>query len=521
MKRLIIITLLLIAATVVVTVIYFKNLRLPGHRSAQVINTIPASAALIFEFNNDASFYDIYDKSELFTAIIGQNKMNELHTLRNALIQNNTIQQLFNAQDVFFSMHPQGADSLEYLITISSTNTLPQENFGQLKLQPLKIAGKLAYSIRTDSLNRDFYLAEKEGNIWVGSFSKPLLAESINYKPQDKDAFTLLSDQQHNTALGNLYVNYQQIGPLLNQFYKDNNADLWKGLQIMPATTALSLNYKSDALMFNGFTTFKKGAATSYLDLFRGMTPVELTLKNLFPITTAYSNSYGVNDVAKFKSILAKWQQKAGIDKDRAALFAKIKNESGVQFDTDFNKLLGNEFAIITTRFQEKLAIIRVSNGAALRPFCNNISSMINDDCGQFNYNQVPMFLLGDVMSVFRKPYFTILDNYLVLANSSREINNYRENYFNSQFLSKADEFTNFNNLLAERSNVSYFIHFKNAGYIFKKSLKPYYSESYDQKPGFKNYYAAAYQLSASENQFYTNLCVKLLQPDGINVNSN
>lgn len=521
MKRLIIITILLLAATVVVTVKYFDNLNLPGHRSAQVINTIPASAALVFEFNNDASFYDIYNNSELFTSIIGKQKMDELHSIRRLILEGATTKMLFNAQDIFFSIHPQANDTLEYLVTIPATGVLQADALAKLKLQAVKIAGKNGYIIRTDSLQKDFYIAPKDGNVWAGSFSKPLLEESLNYKTSDTDNFTLLSGQQHSTALGNLYVNYQQSGKLLDQFYKTGQADIWKGLQTLPATTALSLNYKSDALMFNGFTTFKKTAAMSYLDLFRQMTPVELSLQDIFPITTAYSSSYGVSDVARFKTLLAKWEQKTGLEKDRSALFKKIKNETGVQFDAEFNKLLDNEFAIVTTRFEEKLAIIKLKNGAGLKPFCYNISNMVNDEIGQFNFNQIPLFLLGDVMSVFRKPYFIILDNYLVLANSQREINNYKENYFNNQYLSKGTEYIEFNNLVAERCNINYFIHFKNAGNAFKHILKPYYNEAYQQQPGFKNYYAAAYQLSGSENQFYSSLCLKLITPDSTNVNGN
>ncbi|MDT3405582.1 hypothetical protein [Mucilaginibacter terrae] len=521
MKRLIIITILLVAATVVVTVKYFDNLNLAGPRTAQVINTIPSSAALVFEFNNDASFYDIYNNSQLFTSIIGQQKMNELHSIRSLILENVSTQAVFNAQDIFFSIHPQANDTLEYLVTIPATGALQPEALARLKLQSIKIAGKTGYIIRTDSLQKNFYIAPKDGNIWAGSFSKPLLEESLNYKTSDKDNFALLSDQQHSNTLGNLYINYQQSGKLLNQFYKKGQADIFKGLQMLPATTALSLNYKSDALIFNGFTTFKQTAAMSYLDLFRQMAPVELSLQEIFPITTAYSSSYGFNDVARFKTLLAKWEQKTGLEKDRSALFKKIKSETGVQFDTEFNKLLDNEFAIITTRFEEKLAIIKLKNGAGLKPFCYNISNMITDDCGQFNYNQIPLFLLGDVMSLFRKPYFIILDNYLVLANSQREINNYKQNYFNNQYLSKGTEFIEFNNLVAERCNINYFIHFKNAGNAFKRLLKPYYNEVYQQEPGFKNYYAAAYQLSGSENQFYTNLCIKLLKPDSTTTNGN
>jgi hypothetical protein len=524
MKRQIIITILLIAATVMITYTYFKHLNPPGRRANQVINTIPPSAAFVFEFNNDGSFFEIYDKSQLFTAITGGTKMRELQTLRRTLLNNNFLKSYFAQQDIFISLHAQPNDSLEYLVTLPATHTLEQAAMNQLKanragwtIKPLTIAGKKGYDVHIDSLQKSFYLAEKPGNIWAGSFSKTLLEQSLNYKPTDNKAtFAQLADQQSANLLANLYVNHKQLTPLLTQIYKSNNIDLWKGLEMLPASTALNLNYKSDALMFNGFTTLNKEQATSYLNLFRGMQPVENTLHDIFPLTTAYSNSYAVDNVTQFKKLLAGWQQKAGLDKEKAKLFKLIKNETGVQFNREFDALLANEFAVVTTKFQEKLAIIKVSNGAKLRPFVNNISTMVDEEIGQFNYNQVPLFMLGDALTPFRRPYFIIIDNYLILGNTARELSNYKENYFNNAFLSKNEEYTEFNNLLAQRSNVCFFIHFKNAGAVFKRSLKRGYANAYQREPGFKNYYAAAYQLSASDNEYYTNLCIKLNSPDSV-----
>lgn len=266
--------------------------------------------------------------------------------------------------------------------------------------------------------------------------------------------------------------------------------------------------------MFNGFTNISRGKAASYLNLFTNMKPVTMSLQNLFPITTAYSNSYGLDDVKHFLQLLASWQQKAGFDKEKIGLFSKIKAETGVQLDKEFKSLVDNEFAVVTTRFQEKLAIIKVKNGALLRPFFSNVSNMVTEEMGQLNYNQIPLFLLGDALSPFRRPYFIILDNYLVLANTERELSNYKENYLNNAFISKENEFIEFNNLTAQRCNVNFFIHFKNAGNVFKRSLKKPYAMAYQQPHSFKNYYASSFQLSASDHQFYTNLCIQLVSPD-------
>jgi hypothetical protein len=66
--------------------------------------------------------------------------------------------------------------------------------------------------------------------------------------------------------------------------------------------------------------------------------------------------------------------------------------------------LLGDEFAVVTTRYQEKIALIAVKTAPKLRPFMTNISGMITDDIGQFNYPKLPFFLLGDAFNALEGP---------------------------------------------------------------------------------------------------------------------
>src|SRR5580698_2536010 len=110
MKKQIIITLILIIATAYVTVVYFKNLNPPGMRTSQIMQAIPDNASLIFEFNNDKSFYSIFNDNPLFVSIIGKEKLDELDTLKHLLIQNPSLEKYFAGQNLFISVHPTQAN---------------------------------------------------------------------------------------------------------------------------------------------------------------------------------------------------------------------------------------------------------------------------------------------------------------------------------------------------------------------------------------------------------------------------
>lgn len=486
--------------------------------AGNITRTIPNNAALVLEFTNEKSFYDIFADNSLIGSLVGENKLSELDTVRKVLFGNPSLDQLFNGSNIFVSVHPLQADDVELLLTAAASKDFDVTQFDRLaKLQktgfvitPLKIGDKKGYTIYFGSLKKRFYIVNKEGNIFSASFSKELLDQSVAFKAdKEHESFLLLPDQQNSNSLANLYINYQQLDPLFTRLFKNTNTDLFKSFRLLPALAALNLNYKNNALMFNGFSNTTKNLPASYLNLFAAQQPVVNHLNELFPSTTAYSMNMAISNAKQFTTDLALFYTKAGIKAEKDALFSKIKTETGINLNTEFNALLGNEFATVTTRYQEKIAVITVKDGSRLRPFITNISTMTNDDIGQFNYNKVPFFLLGDAFNSFKRPYFTILDNYLILANSVKELQSYKDTYLNRKFLNKTDEYTQFDNLLAERCNVAFFINFKNARQILKNELKDTFYKGYKNNSlSLRNFYAASYQLTASDKNFYTNFCI-------------
>ncbi|MDB5131576.1 MAG: hypothetical protein JWR02_1325 [Mucilaginibacter sp.] len=547
MKKHIIITIILFIACVFITVVYFKNLNTPGMRTSEAMHTIPDNAALIFEFNNDRSFYDIFTDNRLFASIIGKQTMGDLNALRDELLQNPLLEKYFTGQNIFISVHPSIVNHIDLLLTVPS-NGLGPAIFDQLSKQagsglvitPLQSGNNQGYDIYITAIKKRFYVINKEGNIYSASFSKELIDQSALYKiKKDKPAFILLSEQQNANSLANVYVNYGQISPLLDQLFKNKNTDILKSLKLLPGLAALSLNYRSDALMFNGATTIQPNEPASYLNLFAYQQPHENHLKDIFPATTAYSVNFAFSNALKFGTDLSQWHIKAGLKNEKDLLFNKISSETGISLKADFNSLLGNEFAIVTTRYLEKIAIISTKDGSKLAALMANISKVTDqstsrnsgetkiktripvvtndkaiyftENSGQLNYDKLPFFLLGDAFSVFRHPWYLVIDNYLVLANSPGELASYYDTYTNRKFLSKNDQYNQFDNLLAGRSNVSFFFDFKNCMQIFKRDLYPDIYDTFESNAaGWANFYAASWQFSAADKNFYTNFCIKL-----------
>ena len=524
MKRLIITTTVLLIATVLITVVYFKNLNTPGQHTSEIMRNIPADAALLFEINNDQSFYDIFADNKLFNQVIGQEKMDELDTLRKTLILDPALKTFLNDQNIFISLHPLAVNGPGLLLTLSVAKDFKSvyleqfidRNKERLNIKPTRIDGKAGYDIEFKNINKHFYLVNKGDGIFCGSFSREIADKAAGYLSKNSEQhFVLMPDRQNANSLANLYADYSQLTPLFQQFFTVRNEDIFKPFRLLPATAALTLNYKTDALMFSGISTVQTGKPISYLNLFTGQLPVENHLKEIFPSTTAYSTAFAVTDPSKFLADLGVYHVKAGLESEKKALFDKITAETGLKLKNEFSRLLGNEFAVVTTRYQEKIGIIAIKNGAQMAPIMNNISAMADENIGQFKYSKLPFFLIGDTFSIFNKPYFRILDNYLILANTEAEITSYYDSYSHRKFLNKGSDYNRFDELLAEKSNVSFFINFKNSQHILKQELtNATYAQFENNNPGWKNLYGASCQLSSANKNYYTNLCIQLNRPD-------
>ena len=521
-------------------------------RTSEVLNTIPDNAALMFEFNNDQSFYDIFTGNKLFKTVAGKQQLDDLDSLRKQLLMDPLTGQYFSGQNIYISIHPLKQGLPGVLLTLSAAKgfspsvletALKQVNH-KMVITTFRQAGKQGYTVYLKNIKKSFFMVLKENNIFSGSFSRDLVIQSAQYNSRaDKHTFVLLSEQQNANSLANLYVNYNQLSPLFDALFENKNSDIFKSFRLFPGLATLTLNFRSDALMFNGTTNIQKNQARGYLNIFSNQQPVVNHLKDIFPSTMAYGTNFAVSAPIKFSTDLGQWYNKAGLKADEENLFNKIKTETGSSLKTEFGNLLGNEFAIITTRYFEKFGIVSVNDGSKLSLLLSaiGINNEVNlsvvqpvkkgkkknievkhkqaienpgyfdENTGQFNYDKIPFFLLGDAFGVFRRPYFMVIDNYLILANSRKELSSFYDMYINRKFLGKNEQFNKFDNLMAERSNVSFFMNFRNAQPILKRDLYPdVYDAIESAKPGWMDFYGASWQFAAVDHNFYTNFCLQL-----------
>lgn len=511
MRKIILLTVFLFISAISVTAFYFSKLRLPGQNTANVINQIPADAALVFEFKNDPEFYGLFKDNTLLTSFIGQKKTSELQYLHRHLFS-----KFFNQQSIFISLHP--VINLKNIDLLLSTNlagkatvqSILKENF--VKFQVEKTGSNELITADFPAIKEAFYISSK-ANVLAGSFNKKLLVKFLDDKNKENSSFKQLPNQQNKNSIADLYINYKQLPVLMNQLFKNQNNTIFRLLNGFSANASLSLNYKSDALLFNGYTQ-SDTSISSYLNLFLKQDQAKNMLKNIYPQNTASAVNFAFNNSGQFFKELDQWQNTEF--RQKKILFDQVKKETGISVQNIFRKQLGNEFAVLTTSENENLAIIQLRNGSELESYLQNFSLNPNTYLMQLKYLNLPFYLLGEPFRNFKQPYFAVMDNFLFLAESENGLKHYLNRYHQQQFQNKDGQYLSFNALQADQSNVSFFVNLQNSKVLMKNLLRPDFAKDWQQHSGWNSYYALSLQFTASEKSFYTNFYLQQLKRDSM-----
>lgn len=524
MRNIILLCTILLVVILALASKYFTDLAGKDENVTKVLNYIPSDAALVLSFKNDESFYDIFKDYELFNAIIGKNRANEINQLK-LLLQQTRLSEITSDKNIFLSFHPT-KDSVEFLYCINIDKTYStadlKELISEIKVFSVKPFAENLYQIQNQALRKPFYIFLKEG-VAIASFSDGLLNRSINEKKTHLnkrfiDEIGKTSSKNLNSPI-NLFINHQAGPSYLQKFFKGKLTGNSALVNDLTGISTLSMNFKSDALMFNGIS--KTDTLTpNYLNIFLHQKAVPNGIKKILPENTSNFIAFGLSDVKKFHSDLKEYLNKRGELKQLENNLKLIQSKTGVNPDRDIKPLFDKEFVTIENSYGEKFVIIKVLNGRNINFKLQLISTLLDESISKLNHRELFYYYFGDPLKNFPEPYFAVADNYLILANTPGIVSNFLSTYQKELFLHNNDAFKQYDQLVANESNILYFINIKNSKRIINSTLKPNYAKPFNNEAfRLKDFYGLSYQWTADGDHFFTNLYLSYNSTDSIALN--
>ncbi|OOG15888.1 hypothetical protein BWD42_23725 [Sphingobacterium sp. CZ-UAM] len=515
MKKTIIITILLFIAVIVATIYLFGDFNKNNKQDSKALQYLPENTLAITSFANNEAVDTIFKDYELFKAVLGQGNFSNLEQLKAELLQNEQLTPFVAGQQILLSFH-QEKDQITALYSVqvgqSLDNNTLEKLMGQVgnnyKVQPFDTLGQRFFGLNKGVKDSTLYCAYAHEIIFA-SYSKQVLAQIFDKnvkKINNKQIEFFVNHNNKNTPLS-LYFFNEQSAQIARILMKSKFGTYLNLIDSLKGQTSWNMNFKQDALIFKGETDLT-GSKNSYLQLFANQTAQVQALGNYLPKNAASYIDFSISDAASFhaglKDLLIQQKEYERISKS----IKNFEEDSKVSFDSVITPLFNDEFALAELDNQDVLGLISLSDSSLFANNFKKFSSDVGDSIYQFKYSQLLYASFGEPFKSFTRPYFTIVDNIMVVASRTEILRDYRESFREKQFLSGTAIFKNHAAIQNSRSNVTFYLEPKAAKSNILDNLKSDYAKNFkdEEQFGFQNFYSWSYQLSGNQGTFASSL---------------
>lgn len=502
MKRIIITIGILLIGIVVMAYLYFSNLNRENSVNDLSLNVVTTKAAIIFSFDNDKSFYEILKGQDLFEHLLGETKSAQLKSLKENLVAQPEISNLIDGQKVYIGIIPGKDNEVDFLIStqlkqaIDLSLILNKKN----KITPIQNVYQLTFP---DSST--VFVGVKDRLVLLSNVAEHLQKIIKEEKPKDLNFANYIkaNSRFNKNTLANLYLNFNTMPALLKKILNTNlNGELAIFNQ-QDGYAAFSYNFSTEKLLFYGSTSLNN--AGSYYKLFENLPDQKITINTILPEKTANYIIYTVSNYSEWHKgltqLMASRKEEEKINKNIATIHQKY----GLDLAQVFPKYFKNQFTVFQLSTGEKFGAIALSNGEKVAQLLLDLSTDYAPEIKVFKEPGIIYNYFGDPFKKFEKPFYTIIDNYLVIANNASSIQVFLNNYKNDALLISNAAYQNLNNQLSA-ATISFYVNNKNSNTIFGRNLKQPYYKQYQSKTGFNEFDAFSYQLSGDNGKFLSNL---------------
>lgn len=515
MKKTIVITILLFIAVIAATIYLFGDFNKNNKQDSKALQYLPENTLAIASFPNDETVDTIFNNFELFRAILGEHSFSNLEQLKAELLQSEQFSPLVAGQQILLSFH-QEKDQITPLYSVQVGQSLDNNSLAALigqaaknyKIQPFDTLGQRFYGLNRCVKDSTLYCTYAHEIIFA-SYSKNVLAQIFDKKVKKistKQIEFFVNHNNKNTPLS-LYFSNEQLAKLARIVMKSKFGHYLNLIDSLVGQTSWNMNFKQDAFIFKGETDLT-GSTNSYLQLFANQTAQVQALGNYLPKNAASYIDFSISDPHSFRSglkdLLVRQKQYDRLSKN----IKSLQDDAKISFDSVFTGLFNDEFALAELDNQDVLGLISLSDSSLFANNFKKFSTSAGDSIYQFSYSNLLYASFGAPFKGFSRPYFTIVDNIMVVANRTGILRDYRESFREKQFLSGTAIFKNHAAIQNSRSNVTFYVEPKAAKSNIIANLKPDYAKNFkdEEQFGFQNFYSWSYQLSGNQGTFSSSL---------------
>lgn len=515
MKKIAIVIGLLLIAIVTMAYLYFSKLNADHNTTDIGLHAATSSSGFVFSFQNEKGITDILKEQPIFSEILGKEKYQQLSAIKKNLLTLPTVNHEIENQYIYIAFvagNRQQTDFMCFTQVLNPGHTpqiLHAIKAAGIKVAPLKGMSRLTLADSTIC-----YLALKNNLVILSNSSEQVaafLTKKLQEKPDKFADYIRSGNKLNKNSLAQLHLNFNTLPILLKNIIPGKLNGELAVLNDQDAFASLAYNYSKDKVLLTGTTMVNN--PDSYYNLFADQQAQKISIQNMLPANTAAYTIFAIDSYLPWKKKLNSWMTAKKEDKKTVQLIDAINTKYHLNLDEIFPRYFKNQMATFQLSTTEKIGAINLSNGDKLMQLLIDLSSNYNEEIKSLNEAGILYAYFGPPFQNFKKPFYTILDNYMIFANNAATLEAFLNSYKNNQLLINTPNYINAVNQLSGNSNVSFYIDRTNAADLIKKNIYPPYYQHLQSDKGLKKYDSFTYQLSGDGGKFQTNVLINK-QPD-------
>ncbi|MGB1231609.1 MAG: DUF3352 domain-containing protein [Winogradskyella sp.] len=544
MKKKILLFLILAIVISGISLIAYK-LYFNSNDNIQSIYLVPKDAVYIFETETPLNNWSAISDSKIWQHL---NTNSYFNNLAESLNQLDTIfkkqKGIFNTigeRNIIVSAHIYAPKKYSFLYIIDLQKiaklNIIKNNINALVSDGFKVSKRNYHNHKiTEVYNKEsretIYISFIK-NQMIASFAHTILEQSIDEYLEPTIGRNLnfidIKKEVGYTGMFNLYLQHNYITDFI-KLYSTSQNSITSLLSTDFDFSGFSFNIDGNNIFANGLTA-SKPTASPYIKALLKSGKGTRSLSKIAPKNTASYTHFAFESFEtfydNFESI-----QKENIDEFKLFLDRKVRVENylKINFKTNVINWIDNEMALFQipsniSKTENDIAIVLKSKSAEqAKTQLNFISEQIRKkspvkfkalDYKGFtiNFLSVKGFFkafIGNMFNAIDKPYYTIIDDYVIFSNTPNTLKNIINNYRDGTTLANSENFKDFNKKLDNKCSVFTYI---NTPQLYSTLFNFADFKTKQQLSSNKNYITCfkqiGLQLSPEDYFFETNLAIE------------
>ncbi len=472
-----------------------------------VFSAVPADAAFIIKYNNTPKTLEKFEALpywKVMKHIDLVHKVNEGFDLLDTLLANNDQQQIYTQAQVLFSAHLIKATDFDFLHLISPKQTIDLEEMIQLagfSAEKRTYEQIEIFDIPIDDNGATYTCAYPNG-IFMGSLTPFLVEAAILNMNSEKSLINDPDFQQVNKLAGDhfdatIFINFTYLSRFSSIYVSQPGNPFFQLIKELKGWAELDIVLDKQGVVFNGYSL-----SSPYLQQFNYPVPKESRIFSVLPYNTAFFHYTGIHDSVNFfeRSIPSAELEDQLIEKH---LLPWIDNEWAYVITEPYDTSYASEqFALV--KCQDSVQA-RIALSSLKDPFFEP-QTYRNIEIRKLKELPKASIVFGRFFRNLKSPYYVVLEDYVLFANSLANLKIYIELVLGQQTLHKDIKYLAFSENLASASNLYFYFNTPRMLQVLKANASAGFRDALATNFNhYKKLNPIAFQFSGYKNLFYTN----------------